>query len=129
MIPTVRDDNVPLLGNCHPLGSVERARQRVDEGEKRTRGVEDLESGVSPVSHHDVVLLVHGYAGRRVELAVSLAVGAKTEQETTGAVEDLQTEKECNLKRVRTANGYHFYPDTSKRKYPSILVRPKPRTN
>ena len=90
MISTVWDDDLSVLRDRHSLRPVQRAAQCIDEGEKRTLRVEHLESRIAPVGHHDIVLLVHGHPGGRVELTVALAVGAEAEEKLPGAIKDLQ---------------------------------------
>lgn len=55
-----------------------------------------LDSAVAPVSYDDVPIDVHSYTSGSVELAVSLPIGAKLQQQLSLGSENL-TQKEKNI--------------------------------
>ncbi len=83
MVSTVSDYDVSVWRDGQALGSIERTRKSVHKGQKRATGVKDLDPGIPPVGHQDIVLLVHCQPRGGVELAVALAVGAEAEQKFT----------------------------------------------
>ena len=56
VISGVGDDDLPVDGGRDALRSVEGTGQGVDERQERTLRIKNLDPGVAPVGHDDVVL-------------------------------------------------------------------------
>ena len=73
MVPTVSHHDLTIRRETDALRPVQRTAHSVDVGEERPELVEDLDPGVPPVGHQDVVLAVHGDSCGGIELSVTLA--------------------------------------------------------
>lgn len=80
MVSTICHHNIPIGGNSHALWTVQWTCQGINKGQKRALGIKDLDPGVTPIRHQDIILFVCGHARWGVKLAISFSIGTEAKQ-------------------------------------------------
>lgn len=81
VVASISHHHVAIRGQRQALWAVQRLCRCVDIRQEGARAVEHLDAAVAPVGHDDVPIGVHGNSCRGVELAITLSMGAKLEEE------------------------------------------------